>query len=108
LAHFTTSWQGESRSSPLQKGRFPLICALSADWHEPCLNEGITAGMAREPKQGDGKMLSYDHLARTALAAVGALVLSTLSVAAAVGPAQAGTPAGGWIGAAQFKAPANA
>lgn len=33
-------------------------------------------------------MLKFDHLARVATAAVGALVLSTLSVAAAVGPGQ--------------------
>ncbi len=36
-------------------------------------------------------MFKFDHFARVATAAVGALVLSTLSVAAAVGPA---TPAG--------------
>ena len=36
-------------------------------------------------------MFNFDRFARVATAAVGALVLSTLSVAAAVGPA---TPAG--------------
>jgi hypothetical protein len=35
-------------------------------------------------------MLSINHLARVATAAAGALVLSTLSVAAAVGPGQTG------------------
>jgi len=33
-------------------------------------------------------MFKFDRLARVATAAVGALILSTLSVAAAVGPAQ--------------------
>jgi hypothetical protein len=33
-------------------------------------------------------MFSFDHFARVATAAVGALVLSTISVAAAVGPAR--------------------
>ena len=35
-------------------------------------------------------MFTFDHLSRVAIATVGALVLSTLSVGAAVGPAQAG------------------
>jgi hypothetical protein len=51
-------------------------------------------------------MFSFDRFARVATAAVGALVLSTLSITAAVGPVKAGTP--GWIGAAHFKAPASA
>jgi hypothetical protein len=33
-------------------------------------------------------MFSFDHLTRVATAAVGALILSTLSIAAAVGPAE--------------------
>jgi len=53
-------------------------------------------------------MFSYDRFARVATAAVGALVLSTLSITAAVGPVKAGTPQASWIGAAQFKAPASA
>jgi len=53
-------------------------------------------------------MLSFDRFARVATAAVGALVLSTLSITAAVGPVKASTPATGWIGAANFKAPASA
>ncbi|WP_162806275.1 hypothetical protein [Sphingosinicella terrae] len=35
-------------------------------------------------------MTLFDRLSRVALATVGALVLSTLSVAAAIGPAQTG------------------
>ena len=49
-------------------------------------------------------MFSYDRFARVATALVGALVLSTLSITAAANPARAGTA--GWIGDAQFKAPA--
>ena len=49
-------------------------------------------------------MPSYDRFARVATALVGALVLSTLSITAAANPAHAGTA--GWIGDAQFKAPA--
>ena len=37
-------------------------------------------------------MFSTEYLARVATAAVGALVLSTLSIAAAVGPAQSAGP----------------
>jgi hypothetical protein len=48
-------------------------------------------------------MFSYDRFARVATALVGALVLSTLSITAAANPARAA----GWIGDAQFKAPAN-
>ena len=50
-------------------------------------------------------MFSYDRFARAATALVAALVLTTLSITAAANPAQAGTA--GWIGDAQFKAPAN-
>jgi hypothetical protein len=50
-------------------------------------------------------MFSNDRFARVATALVGALVLSTLSITAAADPARAGTA--GWIGDAQFKAPAN-
>jgi hypothetical protein len=53
-------------------------------------------------------MFSFDRFGRVATAAVGALVLSTLSITAAVGPVKAGTPQAGWIAAAQFKAPASA
>ena len=49
-------------------------------------------------------MLSYDRFARVATFLAGALVLSTLSITAAANPASAGTA--GWIGDAQFKAPA--
>jgi hypothetical protein len=50
-------------------------------------------------------MFSHDRFARVATALVGALVLSTLSITAAANPAKAGTT--GWIGDAQFKAPAS-
>ncbi|MBV8908090.1 MAG: hypothetical protein JO276_14075 [Sphingomonadaceae bacterium] len=50
-------------------------------------------------------MSSYDRIARVATALAGALVLCTLSITAAANPAHAGTA--GWIGDAQFKAPAN-
>jgi hypothetical protein len=50
-------------------------------------------------------MLSYDRFARAATALVGALALSALSITAAANPARAGTA--GWIGDAEFKAPAN-
>jgi hypothetical protein len=53
-------------------------------------------------------MFSTDRFARVAIAAVGALVLSTMSITAAVGPVKASTPQAGWIGGAQFKAPASA
>lgn len=49
-------------------------------------------------------MLSYDRFARAATALAAALVLSTLSITAAANPARANTA--GWIGDAQFKAPA--
>ena len=49
-------------------------------------------------------MLSTNRFARVATFLVGALVLSTLSITAAADPARAGTA--GWIGDAQFKAPA--
>jgi len=48
-------------------------------------------------------MQNYDRFARVATILAGALVLSTLSITAAANPANAGT---GWIGDAQFKAPA--
>ena len=50
-------------------------------------------------------MFSTDRIARVATALVGAIVLSALSITAAANPARAGTA--GWIGDAQFKAPAN-
>ena len=50
-------------------------------------------------------MFSHDRFARVATALVAALVLSTLSITAAANPARAGNA--GWIGDAQFKAPAN-
>ena len=50
-------------------------------------------------------MFSTDRFARVATAFVGALVLTALSITAAADPAHAG-PAG-WIGDAQFKAPAR-
>jgi len=50
-------------------------------------------------------MFSTDRIARVATALAGALVLSTLSITAAANPARAGTT--GWIGDAEFKAPAN-
>ena len=49
-------------------------------------------------------MFSTDRMARVATALAGALVLSTLSITAAANPAKANTA--GWIGDAQFKAPA--
>jgi hypothetical protein len=55
-------------------------------------------------------MFNYDRFAKAATAAVGAIVLSTLSITAAVGPVQAADPKqSGWMGAtaAAFKAPAN-
>ena len=55
-------------------------------------------------------MFNYDRFAKVATAAVGALVLSTLSITAAVGPAQAARPQAGRLDrptAAAFKAPAN-
>ncbi|HEV2816208.1 MAG TPA: hypothetical protein VGW40_03160 [Allosphingosinicella sp.] len=53
-------------------------------------------------------MPSFDRFARVATAAVGALVLSTLSITAAVGPIQAGAPATSEVAAVHFKAPASA
>jgi hypothetical protein len=50
-------------------------------------------------------MFSHDRFARVATALVGALVLSTLSITAAANPARGSTA--GWIGDAEFKAPAN-
>jgi hypothetical protein len=64
-------------------------------------------GKSKDQVQGDRKMFSFDRFARVATAAVGALVISTLSITAAVGPVKAQTPTASWIGAAQFKAPAN-
>jgi hypothetical protein len=49
-------------------------------------------------------MFSHDRFARVATALAAALVLSTLSITSAANPARAGTV--GWIGDAQFKAPA--
>jgi hypothetical protein len=46
-------------------------------------------GKSKDQVQGDRKMFSFDRFARVATAAVGALVLSTLSLTAAVGPIHA-------------------
>ena len=37
-------------------------------------------------------MINYDKIRRTAAAAIGALILSTACVGAAIGPVQAGAP----------------
>ena len=50
-------------------------------------------------------MFSKDRIARVATALAAALILTTLSITAAANPAHAGTA--GWIGDAQFKAPAS-
>jgi hypothetical protein len=60
-------------------------------------------GMKTEGSQ-ETEMFNYDRFAKVATAAVGALVLSTLSIGAAVGPAAAQSPVAGWIGQTQFKA----
>ncbi|HYI46984.1 MAG TPA: hypothetical protein VEX35_00825 [Allosphingosinicella sp.] len=52
-------------------------------------------------------MFTSDRFARVATALVGALVLSTLSVGAAVGPAQAAQSHQSWISALPFGAPAH-
>ena len=50
-------------------------------------------------------MFNSGRFAQVATAAVGALLLSTLSIAAAIGPVRAAeAPATGWIASAQFKA----
>ena len=45
-------------------------------------------GQARKT-QGDPEMFNFDRFAQVATAAVGALVLSTLSITAAIGPVRA-------------------
>src|SRR5262245_12416271 len=45
-------------------------------------------GMGMKTRFRETEMFSFDHLAKVATAAVGALILSTLSIAAAVGPAE--------------------
>jgi hypothetical protein len=52
-------------------------------------------------------MFAFDQLSRVAIATVGALVLSTLSVAAAVAPAQSGEPARTVVASAPHGAYAN-
>lgn len=52
-------------------------------------------------------MFNNDRFTRIATATFGALVLSTMTIAAAADTAQASTPQASWIGAAQFKAPAS-
>ncbi len=49
-------------------------------------------------------MFNYDRFAKVATATVGALVLSTLSIGAAVGPAAAQSPAAGAAAQAQVSA----
>jgi hypothetical protein len=52
-------------------------------------------------------MFNSDRFARVATALFGALVLSTLSVGAAVGPVQAADSHQSWISALPFGAPAH-
>jgi hypothetical protein len=52
-------------------------------------------------------MSTSDRFARVATALVGALVLSTLSVGAAVGPVQAADSHQSWISALPFGAPTH-
>ena len=108
LAHFTTCWQVLSACRASQNVGFWRISAISAIWHGPCLTNRVTpmgGGTGLQIRFRRPDMLSYDRFARVATALVGALVLSTLSITAAANPARAGTA--GWIGDAQFKAPAN-
>ena len=58
---------------------------------------------SEDPGSKETDMFNYDRIAKVATATVGALVLSTLSIGAAVGPATAQAPAS-WIGETQFKA----
>jgi hypothetical protein len=50
-------------------------------------------------------MFNSDRIAQVATALVGAVILSALSVGAAVGPARAGEPGQSWISAASLVAP---
>ena len=52
-------------------------------------------------------MFSFDNIVRVATAAVGALVLSTATVIAAVGPAGAGEHAGTVVASIETAAQAN-
>ena len=52
-------------------------------------------------------MFTTDRFTRIATAAFGALVLSTMTIAAAADSARANTPSASWIGAAEFKVPAS-
>jgi hypothetical protein len=49
-------------------------------------------------------MFKSDRIAQVATALAGAVVLSTLSIGAAVGPARAGEPGQSWIAALPFGA----
>ncbi|HYI63925.1 MAG TPA: hypothetical protein VEW71_03465 [Allosphingosinicella sp.] len=75
---------------------FWRIPVLSVAWHGPCLTKSVTAewSAGARPKVQETEMFTSGRFAQVATAAVGALVLSTVSVGAAIGPASASGLAG--------------
>jgi len=66
-----------------------------------------SAGRERKTKVQETQMFNFDRFARVATATVGALVLSTLSVTAAVGPVRAADLGTAQIAQVQLEARAN-
>jgi hypothetical protein len=67
----------------------------------------VGAAGAKTKVQGDRKMFSFDRFARVATAAVGALVLSTISLTAAVGPIHVASGDAAVFASARTGGPAN-
>jgi hypothetical protein len=88
-------------------GGFPLIFV---GWHKACLRFGVTVEINRRGAKTRFRrpdMSFSDRFARVATAMVGALVISTLSIGAAVGPVQAADSHQSWISALPFGAPTH-
>jgi hypothetical protein len=80
--------------------------AVFGSWHNPCLIIGSTAEWsAGTARPRETSMFKSERFAQVATAMVGALVISTLSIGAAVGPARAAGPGGSWIAAVPLVAP---
>jgi hypothetical protein len=111
LAYFATSWQGLSGWIGYEMRAFGGFPRVSLIWHGPCLTKRVTpmvgAAGAKTKVQGDRKMFSFDRFARVATAAVGALVLSTISLTAAVGPIHVASGDTAVFASARTGSPAN-
>jgi hypothetical protein len=64
-------------------------------------------GTSTKTKDQETEMFNFDRFAQVATAAVGALVLSTVSIAAAIGPVHAADAGRTQVASVQLEAAAN-